>query len=574
MKKSQILITVIIVLFFSFALGAVLVFNSLSQREITASQELIDKAYSLARSGLRAGKKLWLNTSCNCNITKTYNLGEGTADVTVNTTLNVTNPNPAETVYTITGAIDSTGSIDGKNQSIVSEGIDEVVREWLEVYGVGQVFQLNFFSPTGDGGYIIGGVTTPSPFYFILIRIDSQKNILWAKRYDGIGNTHLYPSFLLTRNSTTGKPEYLIAAAMDGNAYPHGQGEDSILMRIDDNGSVIWGKMYSSNSQYERANFIIPTASGGFMIVGETGANAGSFKGFAIEVDSNGDVIWGKIYNGLPTYPILSFDYAVQLADNTYAFAGRINNANPFIIKLNDLNSVSWAKYYQGLSVYRLRYFLKTDDGYLLACQENPNARFLVYKTEIDGALDQASGWGWARRYNASSSIIFKQILATVDGGYLLLGASSAFSPTGQDILLAKISSSGNLIWQRDYELKNSFVTSEYDFPGYITNNDSGGYLLGAWHGSTSQSKLSVFSVDESGHMGCCDIEKSSNLVQQYVDAWMLDLSSALSVSDIVWTTANSPFADGVWAESNDFLVSLTETNINASVSHDLVCPK
>ena len=91
---------------------------------------------------------------------------------------------------------------------------------------------------------------------------------------------------------------------------------------------------------------------------------------------------------------------------------------------------------------------LASDGGYLLTVQSlsfgASGADFLLVKVD---ALGQVV---WTRMFGGSSGDGFERVIRTSDGGYLALGSSDSFGTGGDDFIVVKLSSSGNIEWIRE----------------------------------------------------------------------------------------------------------------------------
>ena len=99
-----------------------------------------------------------------------------------------------------------------------------------------------------------------------------------------------------------------------------------------------------------------------------------------------------------------------------------------------------------------------------------------IYFTSIDGTgkpyiakLDQNGNIIWQRLFNVVASTV--NITTDSEGNSYLSSSSSAGSTTGNDIIVAKYSTTGNLIWQKRISTSNSDTTPS------IAVKDSSVYL-------------------------------------------------------------------------------------------------
>jgi len=115
-----------------------------------------------------------------------------------------------------------------------------------------------------------------------VLKLDSNGEVEWCKSY---GGTYIEFARAITAPNTGG-------VAVAGYTNSSGQGGyDAFLLRIDADGSLIWGKTYGTVWD-EVPNSIEPTSDGGFIMAGQTysyGSNPDSLKVYVVKTDEDGN---------------------------------------------------------------------------------------------------------------------------------------------------------------------------------------------------------------------------------------------------------------------------------------------
>ena len=108
-------------------------------------------------------------------------------------------------------------------------------------------------------------------------------------------------------------------------------------------------------------------------------------------------------------------------------------------------------------------------------------SHIIVGSTESYGAvgddlwLFKAAGDGsmtWSRHYGGDGNESGLNVIATVDGGYAVVGATTSYGAGEEDIWLIKTDSEGNMQWNQTYG-------GIYDDEGWmLLQTSDGGYLI------------------------------------------------------------------------------------------------
>lgn len=222
-----------------------------------------------------------------------------------------------------------------------------------------------------------------------------------------------------------------IRKGADGNYYAFGQSgnfsnTDFYVLKFTGSGTILWEKTFGG-SQREELDDVKETADGGWVLGGAT-------------YSGDGDVI-----------PPTNHSY-----DST--------KSEVWLIKVSPLGNKVWTKTFGGSEHEHLNRIIGNQtDGFLIACFSNSTdgdfQDFNAYNSAWLLNLDNAGNVIWKKRQANFNTI--QDVLKTQGSGYVLLGDTATFGGfTKTNILMAKIDSEGNSIWQKihdphniDYEL-------------------------------------------------------------------------------------------------------------------------
>ncbi|MBT3301523.1 MAG: T9SS type A sorting domain-containing protein [Bacteroidetes bacterium] len=189
--------------------------------------------------------------------------------------------------------------------------------------------------------------------------------------------------------------------AIVGYSTSFGQGEmDIMLSKFDSSGNILWSKTYGGESDDDPKS-LINTSDGGFLIGGHTKSfGVGDYDIYVIKTDHMGDVIWQKTFG--TTAEDLNW-YVLETSDHNYIILGD-------------------SRYYNsGLK------------------------DIAVIQIDSDGKLM------WTKLFSAHQNDWGDMIIESNDGNYFIVGATYSFGAGKHDILLIKMSSSGNILWAKVY---------------------------------------------------------------------------------------------------------------------------
>ncbi len=213
-------------------------------------------------------------------------------------------------------------------------------KQWDKRFGGTDSDMLIDAQITSDGGYILGGSSWSgiggdktqsnwdiAQFYvdYWIVKIDSNGNKQWDKRYGGIQNDQLAA---INQTSDGG---YILAGTSDspisGDKSQNSHGlEDYWIIKINSIGTKIWDKSIGGSKDDHLSNMVI-TSDGGFLMAGDSYSPMSGNKsennlfpnlsqGWLVKLSAVGQLQWEKTL--LIPVSYFLFTDAVQTYDNCY----------------------------------------------------------------------------------------------------------------------------------------------------------------------------------------------------------------------------------------------------------------
>jgi hypothetical protein len=319
-------------------------------------------------------------------------------------------------------------------------------KEWIQTYGGNNDENAEKIVLTSDGGFALAGwnstSTTNGYSTLSLIKTSSDGTIGWTKNYGGPNDDYAY-SIISTNDGGYAAVGDTISS-ITGNASIY-------LVKTDENGAMMWSKIFGSPHGYTDASAIIQTSDGGYLITGSVYSNGSTlFDVYLLKTDADGNLLWTKSY-GTPTD-----DYGQALiatSDGGYAIAGmtysQSNNGNGYLVKVNASGTLQWTKIYNASTFETAISIVATDDnGYAIAGYTNSStagyADAALIKTDINGTLE------WIQTYGSIYNDYGYTVIATRDGGYALVG-NDHLTQNVSTAWLIKTYANGTMQWNQTY---------------------------------------------------------------------------------------------------------------------------
>ncbi len=268
---------------------------------------------------------------------------------------------------------------------------------------------LPYFAAISNGGYALAGIM--GKLYALEIT-NPQGNPLWTKTYSSEAPISYLRSMIQTSDG---------GFALAGFGQQVDEGEGWIwFARTDSSGSLLWNKTLAGPLA-DCPSKIIPEPDGGFMISDVSFSvtpNQAYFR--LIKIDQNGNVLWNQTYGDLDKYRIPECNTAIATSDGGYLIGGFLSGRNAWIVKTDAEGEMQWNKTYGGQNDAVVCAQQTQDGGYVFASVQNRTQAW-VLKTDAVGNEEWNMTFPDAT-FPVGLEANFNSIIQVKDGSYFVLG--------------------------------------------------------------------------------------------------------------------------------------------------------
>ncbi len=350
--------------------------------------------------------------------------------------------------------------------------------------------------------------------------------IEWQKTFGGSGSEYAK----CIRQTTDGG--YIVVGTTpsnNGNVSGNHGGDDAWLIKLNASGDLQWQKCLGGSST-ENGNAVRQTTDGGYIIAGDAASNNGNVSGgngsndfWVVKVNASGELEWQNTFGGS------SYDHAYdieQTSDGGYIAVGSVNSTNGdvtnynggmfdgWVVKLSATGELQWQKTFGGSGADQLRSVKQTTDGgYIMAGTTDSNngivndnnggVDFWVVKIDTSGNLQWQNALGGSNNDNGQA------VIQASDGTYMAIGSTSSFGGDvsgnhgGMDVWMVKLSTSGELLWQKCFGGTGSEVGRS------IAQTSDSGFIVSGFSTSSNHDvtfnnggfDFWIFKTDNSGNL-------------------------------------------------------------------------
>jgi len=194
-----------------------------------------------------------------------------------------------------------------------------------------------------DGGFVVGGMIGESRYWSLysggefttmyqglLIRVNSNGDVQWVKTF-GDSLKHSSANTLLLYDNGT----FMVAGK---------QNDSTCLLKFDLDGNVTQSKTYAQFCG-SAAKSILATTDGGFTISGNRSENCG----FTFHTSGDGAVLWSRWFGGYSLAPASNGGLAIASFDTRPCQCGSgLANSWATLIRMNSNGDTLWTKNYNG----------------------------------------------------------------------------------------------------------------------------------------------------------------------------------------------------------------------------------
>jgi hypothetical protein len=251
-----------------------------------------------------------------------------------------------------------------------------------------------------------------------------------------------------------------------------------------------WIHTYDGASK-DRAENLIQTSDGGYLIVGETNAtSSGRLELWLLRINSQGSMEWSRTYGASGN---VMGSCVIQTSDGGYAISGTANSEAE-LVKTDAAGKMEWNRTYQDYSwAYCV---IQTGDGGIVLAGATGDSYWSSVNTNVWLAKIDLSGTTvWSKSYAEAGLGLANSVIQTNDGGYALVGTTYE-----EDFLLVKTDANGNFEWSKTYG------SPDKDGGSSIVQEADGSYVMAGllWNRTTFSSGsvgVGLVKADSSGDL-------------------------------------------------------------------------
>ncbi|MCW5907233.1 MAG: T9SS type A sorting domain-containing protein [Chitinophagales bacterium] len=199
---------------------------------------------------------------------------------------------------------------------------------------------LDYIMPTSDGGYLIN-TTQQKPWInwnhgAMLIKLNSQSDVIWSKAVVKSSINIDNNAYNRAYHSIETLDKHYITVGETSPAYP--TANDILIIKSDTSGTTIWSKSVGT-SQYEWPSKILSNDNKHFIVGSYFNQPNNSRAILLIRIDDNGTVLWSKTYSLINTFSVTG---AVATLGGFYV-TGALDSSI-YIVKIDTTGNFLWSK--------------------------------------------------------------------------------------------------------------------------------------------------------------------------------------------------------------------------------------
>jgi len=361
---------------------------------------------------------------------------------------------------------------------------------------------------TSDGGYIIAGYTESygaGGFDVYLIKTDASGNEQWSQTFGGIDDDYGYSV------QETNDGGYIIT----GVTWPYGPGwSDVYLIKTDASGNEEWSQTFGGS--YEDEGYSVQqTSDGGYIISGTTKISFSASNPldlYLIKTDAIGDSVWTQTFD---TGNHNEWGYSVQqTSDGGYIIGGSTSLGEIYLIKTDASGNEEWSQFLGGSGTSDRGYSVQqtSDGGYIITGKTGSYTSGYddVYLIKTDASGNEE----WSQTFGGSSNDLGYSVQQTSDGGYIIAGENKDYGVSYPDVYLIKTDASGNEEWSQ------TFGGSSTDVGKSVQQTTDGGYILAGYASLYSPGDRDVWLIRLDAETGVIDLDLPQPLTYSLLPAY------------------------------------------------------
>ena len=284
-----------------------------------------------------------------------------------------------------------------------------------------------------------------------------------------------------------------------GYTESFGRGQnDGYVIKTDRFGNKLWSQTYGG--RYDDIIKDIIPVKGGFMFSGTTASFGNKIQSlYAGRIRTDGTLMWESGYYADPDDRYAG-NALVPVNDSHVLIAGYEDHIKFFNSEIQcyltaiSLHGIAkWQMRYGGEDDENANSIVRVKGGYVFAGFTDTwgHGDKDVYVVKIDESGKRV----WHNAFGYDDNEIGNRIIATRDGGYIVVGTTDSARRNGDDVFIVKIDKHGKRQWQRHYG-------GEYDEEGNdIVETEDGYVVVGSTKSTPHLDKQAyVFKIDRYGN--------------------------------------------------------------------------
>ncbi len=312
-------------------------------------------------------------------------------------------------------------------------------------------------------------ILTLSAIITLATTASAQPDLVWFRAYHNDNYDHFWDIYPPNDGG------YVMCGNTNNDNRGHRLGSEMWVVRIDDNGNIIWTGTYGDPEDFDEGTTIIEVDDGGFLVGGQSGAYHENHKIAAWRLDEDGEQEWFR------TYGTGMCHAAIELKAGEFLLTGGTYGGGTGFLKcIGGDGDLLWERFYNPGVFRGMR---ETVGGVVLAGMTS-NFNIWVVKVSIaeEGEII------WSREYSPFIENCVYSIVSAHEDGFVLSGRSLVMDPENNRILnffTFKIDDDGNQDWVRSYDISDRFsgewstCIERYPHNGYILVGHIGLFIEG-----------------------------------------------------------------------------------------------
>ncbi len=240
-----------------------------------------------------------------------------------------------------------------------------------------------------------------------------------------------------------------------GSTLSHGAGGNDVrVARARADGRTLW-ELAVGGAGFDEPTSLVATPDGGCLVAGMTGSfGAGGLDGWLVRLGSDGQVLWQRTYGGAEDEAFAS----VALAPSGFYVGGTLRlgavNADAWVLEIDGGGGVVWQETLPGENDDYVGSVAATPGGLVVVANSNSplgGKGSVPFFRPWLVALDATGGILWQRTYDVSGGDIWSQIVPLADGGFVATGEVLAAAFFRGDAWIVRLDPQGDVLWERRF---------------------------------------------------------------------------------------------------------------------------